>query len=407
MSPTAAVGIHSSEIKQRNVSAILLNLLKYGSISRVLLAQEIGVSSATITNLVAELVEQGLIAEDSRAQSALRANGAPNQVGRPQRLLTLIPDARYSAGIHIDVGKLHVAFTDVCGKLVACQSLDHQVDMDWHAVLDQACEALAALQTTHRLDAERVVGVGVAASGLVDPTTGINVIAPNLDWHNVPIGDYVGAKLGLPVVVENNARAMALGEAMFGSGRDIRAMAFVYARIGVGAGLVVNGQIYRGADAGAGEIGHSHLMFVTGDTTEIRSLESIISRPALLRSAQSVLQQDDPLTLEDLIDRAIAGDEALLAMLEERAFYFGVVLANLVNLFNPELIVLGGLFLSERGLLLPTIEKTMRQYAFATLGKRVRLETTGLGAQVGMIGAAALALDRFFYRPHNQILVKG
>ncbi|MCC6616474.1 MAG: ROK family transcriptional regulator [Anaerolineae bacterium] len=403
MRPTAAVGIHSSEIKQRNVSAILLNLLHYGAISRVLLAQEIGVSTATITNLVAELVDQGLIAEDSRA----RANGTPNQVGRPQRSLTLIPDARYSAGIHIDVGKLHVTFTDVCGEVVACKSLDHQVEMDWRAVLDQACEALGALQTTHGLASERIVGVGVAASGLVDPTTGINVVAPNLDWHNVPVGDYISARLGLPVTVENNARAMALGEAMFGSGRDIRAMAFIYARIGVGAGLVVNGQIYRGADAGAGEIGHSHLIFDRDGSPQMRSLESIISRPALLESAQSILRQKGPLTLEDVIDRALAGDEALRAMLDERAFYFGIVLANLVNLFNPELIVLGGLFLSERGLLLPTIEKTMRQYAFATLGKRVRLETTGLGNQVGMIGAAALALDRFFYRPQNQLLMKG
>jgi glucokinase len=229
----------------------------------------------------------------------------------------------------------------------------------------------------------------------------------------VPIRDLLAEHLKLPVVVDNNARAMALGEAMFGAGRDAHTLALVYARIGVGAGFVVNGQLFRGSAAGAGEIGHTTMVPAGGEPCRCGNtgcLETLISEPAIVRRARAMaaeekggilaahLREGEGRPFERVLAAARAGDAATRAMLEEQASYMGIALANLVNVLNPDLIVLGGICAQGKDLLLPTVEMTMRQRAFAGLGERVSLSTSSFGAQAGTVGAAALALDTFFYR---------
>ncbi len=261
---------------------------------------------------------------------------------------------------------------------------------------------------------EAIVGVGVGASGLVDLERGINLLAPNLGWREVPLRDWVAQALDLPVCVDNNVRAMALAESMFGKrDKKANALAFVYARIGVGAGFVVNGQLYHGSVAGAGEIGHTTLMANGGEPCRcgnVGCLETLISEPVIVRQAQALAEQHPEgllaTTLREgegaLIDRVFSaaqqGDTATRIMLEERAHYMGIALANLVNVLNPDLIVLGGLFVQGKRWLVPTAEGTMRTRAFGGLGERVQLEITQFGHEVGVIGAASLALNTFFYQ---------
>lgn len=404
-----AMGTNSSEIKLHNMSAILMALLRNKTLSRVGLSQIVGVSTATITNLVSELVEQGLVAE-----VGLVKNNGQVSVGRPQKALRLIPDARYAVGVHIDVENIYITLTNIQCEIVQSQSIEHHMDTPWHQVMNQVGDVVNELISQQGLTSNEVVGVGVAASGLVNPLTGVNVIAPNLGWHDVPIQDYLHGRLNIPIIVENNVRAMALGEALFGVGRDTTAMAFIYGRIGVGAGLVVDGQIYRGAGAGAGEVGHTLLLFGDHDSRTVHSLESLVSKPALLKAARKLVVESpqslladyvDDLTLDAVFRVARVGDSATVTMLEQRAFYLGIALANLVNVFNPELIVLGGIFAQAYDLMMPTAEQTLRDYAFADLGANVVLQTTSFDYQSGMIGAAALALDHFFYRPQTMMKI--
>jgi glucokinase len=258
-----------------------------------------------------------------------------------------------------------------------------------------------------------VIGVGVGASGLVNPHTGVNLRAPNLGWQDVPLRDWLNQQVNRPIFVDNNVRAMVLGEALFGAGKDVRALAFVYARNGVGAGLVVDGQLYRGGAGGAGEIGHTTLILDGGDPCRCGNtgcLETLVSEPVIVRLAEELARRDATSILAEhlqtgqgpIIERvfaaARAGDGATLDMLQQRARYVGVALANLVNILNPELIVLGGMLEQGQDLLLPTIESTLRRRAFANLGERVRLFPTRFGRRAGVIGAAALALHAFFYQ---------
>ncbi len=408
--PRTAIGSSGSTIKAHNLSAILRMLLRHGHISRVRLARLTGLSATTITNLVADLLAQGVVVEDEE--------GWPDEkqrrgVGRPQVALRLVPEARYAVGVHIGVGSVRVAVTDLLGRPWPVLSLDHPLEHSPEEVLTATARMVREALAQGGVEPSRVLGIGIGASGLVDPATGVNVVAPNLGWREVPIRDWFASQLGLPVRVDNNVRAMALGEALFGLGQDVYSLAFVYARVGVGAGIVVDGQLYHGGGAGAGEIGHMTILPDGGDVCRCGNrgcLETLVSEPVITRLAEQIARQEtqgllaaclreaEGPILERILAAARAGDAATRAMLEARARYMGIALANLIDILNPELIVLGGIFSQGEDLLLPPLIATIRQRAFANLGDKVRLQTSGFGQDAGVIGAAALALQAFFYQ---------
>ncbi|MGD8243755.1 MAG: ROK family transcriptional regulator, partial [Anaerolineae bacterium] len=382
--------------------------LRYEPVSRVRLAELTGLSSTTITNLISELLEQGIVAEEDADTLKRR-----RKVGRPPTSLRLVPEARYAVGIHIGVGSIHVGVADLRAHLLSTLTLAHPPEKSSEGVLAETAALVNKAISESGVNPQHVVGIGVGASGLVNPQTGVNVFAPNLGWRDVPIRDWFAGRLGMPVCVDNNVRAMALGEALFGAGQDVRALAFVYARIGVGAGFVVDGELYYGGSAGAGEIGHTTMLPNGGEPCRCGNtgcLETLVSEPAIVRLAEDLAKQDKQSILAtelrrekgQLIERvfaaARAGDTATRAMLEERARYMGIALANLVNTLNPELILLGGVLAQGQDMLLPVIDATMRQRAFANLGQEARLQTTTFGRQAGTVGAATLALSSFFYQ---------
>jgi glucokinase-like ROK family protein len=388
-------------------------LLRHGHLSRVRLAELTGLSTTTITNLISELLEQGVVVEEHADKPAGRRG-----VGRPPTALHLVAEARHAVGVHIGVGSVRVAVADLQASLRHERSLAHQLECAPEEVLAETAILVEEVVAQSGVDRRSVVGIGVGASGLVNHHTGVNVVAPNLGWRDVPIRDYLAGRLGLPVHVDNNARAMALGEAMFGSEREAQALAFVYARIGVGAGFVVGGDLYRGSAAGAGEIGHTTIVPEGGEPCRCGNtgcLETLVSEPAIVRLAGALarahpggtlathLAREGESRLERIFAAARAGDAATRAMLRERACYMGIALANLVNVLNPDVIVLGGICAQGGDLLLPAVEATMRARAFADLGERVRFRTASFGAHAGVVGAAALALNHFFYQQSEQV----
>lgn len=400
------IGSSSSAIKSHNLRAILLTLLRHQCVSRVRIAELTGLSTTTVTNLITELLAAGVVKEDGTEQLTHRRG-----VGRPRTALRLVPEARYAVGVHIGVGSVYVAVTDLFARPLATVTLDHPVDQPPDNVLAAIRDMVQQAADESGVQRADIVGVGVGASGLVDSQTGVNVLAPNLGWRGVPIRQQLNAALGMPVCVDNNVRAMALAETMFGAAQDVSVLAFVYARIGVGAGFVVGGQLYRGG-AGAGEIGHMTLVADGGEACRCGStgcLETLVSEPTIVRLAQEIaaaepdgtlarhMTRHDLPAMERIFEAARAGDEATRAMLDQRARYMGIGLANLVNTLSPEMIILGGLFAQGDDLLLPVVQDTLRRRAFANLGDKVRLLTPTFGQESGMVGAAALALDAFFY----------
>ena len=402
------LGSNISLVKGHNLQAILLTFLLNERISRVELAQKTALSTTTITNLTAELLEQGIIVE---------VEGEPRherrKVGRPRKLLRIVPHARYAVGVHIGIGVFRVAVTNLRAEII-CNNMERfDLATPAEVVLNSICDLIDKTLLQSGVDRERVIGVGVGASGLVNHATGVNVLAPSLNWHNLDIKAPLEARLSLPVCVENNVRTMALAEAFFGAGRGVDVLAFVYGRTGVGAGFVVNGRLFRGSEAGAGEIGHTIVVPRGGDECSCGNrgcLETLVSEKVLIKQAHKLASENpnsilaDHLRQESLsrpIDNiflaAREGDQLARQMIEERAYYLGIALANLVNVLNPQLILLGGMFAEGYDLFQPTAEETMRSAAFAGMGEKVQLKTTSFGWRAGVLGGASLALTTLFY----------
>lgn len=423
--PPARLGRNIENVKAHNLRAVLLTLLYHGPISRVHIAQRTGLSTTTITNLVNELLAQGIVYEAEReAPGRGRRATNPMNAGRPATPVGLVPGARSAIGIHFGVDTLRAGVVDLFGTLNCYRVVRHPTDAPASRVLEQAVALAEEVIVAGCVQRESLVGVGVGASGLVDPETGVNVLAPNLGWRDVPIRDILANQLHLPVFVDNNVRAMALAEGLFGAGKGINTLAFVYGRVGVGAGFVVNGQVYRGSKAGAGEIGHTTVIPAGGAPCRCGNtgcLETLVSEPEIVQRAQALAERapdsllatllNNPATsgqttpeysgaalIEQVFAAARGGDRNAQMLLNERADYMGMALANLVNLVNPDMIILGGLFAAGHDVLLPQIEETMRRRSFAGLGQKVALRVTTFGRQAGVIGAGALALDAFFYR---------
>ncbi len=408
------LGSNIINVKAHNMQAVLLSLLTSVDsegeqpLSRSQLARKTHLSSTTITNLVAELIEQGIVAEEKNVPGDKQ-----RPVGRPRTGLYLVPDARYVIGVHIGVGLYRIAVMHLRAEIVCSKLVNFAINTPSEDVLVGMCEDIHELMTNCEVDRRLILGIGVGASGLVDYLKGVNILAPNLGWHHVPIRDYLESHLGLPVVVENNVRSMALGEAYFGWGREAQSLAFVYGRTGVGAGFVINHQLFRGSSTGAGEIGHMILVSENGELCRCGNrgcLETLVSEAVIIRRAQEITKTEpngilaqlaanpgERSFVECIFQAARQGDLAVLQLLKEIGHYLGIALANVVNIFNPELIILGGLFAQAEDLLLPVVRETLNRLAFAGLGEKVKLVTTSFSWRAGVTGAAALALLAFFY----------
>ncbi|RMD49527.1 MAG: ROK family protein, partial [Candidatus Thermofonsia bacterium] len=340
------------------------------------------------------------------------------RVGRPQRMVHLVPNARYVVGVHIGIGLFRVAVTNLLAEIIHNNTLLFDLNQPWEVVLAQIAAQIETTVQESGVDPALVLGVGIGVSGLIDHRTGINLLAPSLGWHDVPVKSFLEERLHLPVCADNNVRAMSLGEAYFGIGKDVGIQAFIYGRIGVGAGFVINGQLFRGFGAGAGEIGHTIVLPHEGAACRCGQhgcLETLVSEPVLLREARALAAQqpkgilaahlnqagDHP--IDAVFAAARAGDQSTQQLIEDKAYYLGVALANLVNILNPELIILGGMFAQASDLMIPKAEATMKQMAFAHMGDRVRLQPTHFGWRAGVVGAASLALMGLFYAADESI----
>ncbi len=405
------LGSNLTQVKTHNLQAMLMSLLYEGEISRAEIAKRTSLSSATITNLASELIDQGIITEVEPAASEAESKRA---VGRPQRMLRFIPNARYAFGVHIGVGLFRVAVTNLQAEIIENCIVKFDRESSALDVLGQIATEIDSLIAETAIDRQRILGVGVGASGLVNHEKGLNVFAPRLGWENVNIQEILQDKLSLPVSVDNNVRAMAIGEAFFGAGREVNVLAFVYGRSGVGAGFVVNRQVFRGSGAGAGEVGHTIMVPEGGQPCHCGQrgcLETLITEPVIVHKAKKLAQQHPDSLLaqyldqEDgtpLIDKVFAaareGDQIVKNMIEGQIHYLGIALANLVNILNPEMILLGGVFAQGDDIIRPVASRVMRETAFCDLGEDVIVEPTSFGWRAGVIGAAALALMDFFYQ---------
>jgi glucokinase-like ROK family protein len=369
------------------------------------LAARTGLNRSTVSIIVNSLIEEGLI-QETDLQSA--------KVGRPGMLLKLNPKGGFAIGIELGVDCISVIVSDFIAQVQWREQAYSDPSDDQIAILDQA-----ASLTQHALNfglsqGLRPLGIGVGVPGMVDVRQGKLIFAPNLHWNNVPLRLIWSQRFNLPVFVENEANAAALGEFYFGAAQGVNNFIYLSAGIGLGAGIVLDGMLFRGSRGYAGEVGHMTIV-PDGELCGCGKRgcwETQVGPRAVLGRVRVTLKSGTPsvlgdlvggdlerITFESVIQAADQGDAVALGALQEVGVQLGIGVANLVNVFNPELIVLGGALNRASSVLLPIVEKTISENALTPARENLRVAASAHGTDACLIGAIALVLEDILREP--------
>jgi predicted NBD/HSP70 family sugar kinase len=313
-------------------SGIVALLGTRGPTSRTDIARSLGLSPATVTQVTKDLIARGVVEE---------LESVPSNGGRPARLLGLVTQAGVALGAKVTADHVAVVTVELDGTVRSTRS--HPYDPSSSEAIPQLGRILAA--EVAGLD-DRLLGVGVGVPGSVDSQASGIVDAPTLSWRAVPVGPVLRQAVGTPVLVDNDVNTLAAAERLYGIGRDHSAYLVVTIGRGIGCGIVVDGGIYRGANGGAGEIGHIPV-WASGDPgTEplctcgsTGCLEAYIGAEGLVRTARA---RSGIESLDELLRAATNGDAAARQVYAEAGELLGRALAGVIHTVDPEVVVLLG-----------------------------------------------------------------
>ena len=379
-----------TSVRLANLGVVLRHVADHGPCSRASVAGHSGLTRGTVSSLVAELIELGLLREGGIA--------GPPRVGRPGVSLELA-DSVVGLGLEVNVDYLAVCVEDLRGAVryehrVLCDNRGADVDETLGRLADLASRAIRATE----LDGHRCVGAAIAVPGLVDAATAMLLRAPNLDWSNVPVASIVGEQLedSRPIFVENEANAAALAEHRRGAAQGLSSFICVFGEIGVGSGIFVNGELFRGAHGFGGELGHA-VVDPEGPICACGNrgcLESFVGQEAIARDAgvPTPAGERHASITGELVDRASSGDPATLAALERASETLGASLASTINLFDLDGVVLGGCFGPLSPWLVEGIERALRSRVLSAGWSTCEVRASTLGERAAVHGAAAIVL---------------
>ncbi len=369
---------------------LLLRVRAQEGLSRVDLARILNLAPSTVGIYVDHLVEEGYLFEGKAAE---------RDFGRPPTILALNPQGGRFIGVDFEARNIMATAVDFSQRPLK-QFHDTIAAAEPVETILQKIEH--AIETVSDGDDRKVLGIGVGVPGVIDPVKGIALSYKHIrGWENVPLVSRLKQRFEVPVFVENTIRTMALAELWFGQGRGLRNFICVGMRSGLGAGIIIDGQVYHGADNRAGEIGDWPCALPGGSGAGFARLEDIASLQSLRDrlAAASRSKERSPgahasdVSVEALLQAARAGDKVVLEFLDRVAEAFGLVLNQLNCSFNPEKIILAGALTGFKDLFLHRLDQNLRLYASASAVPVV--VNSQLGSFNGALGAAALAVHEW------------
>lgn len=407
--------IDQALVREANLSLVLRNIHYQAPISRARLAVVTELNKSTVSSLVENLLLRGLVHEvgvDSKG------------TGRPATMLEINPQVGGVIGAELGVDFVAAALMDFTGQVLWRQKIKADPSEEQAKTIHQALELVDEAIGRCRDLGLRVLGLGLAAPGTVDLQEGVMVFSPNLRWHDVPLRKIFSEHTGLRVFIENDANAAAVAEHLFGVMRQVKDFLFVYIGVGVGGGLFLNGKLYRGYNGYAGEIGHIATM--TGEHDELCQCgnpccwETYANQQAVAREVQAALkagrasripelmagQGEAALTLGIIRQAAEAGDDAAIGAFDKVGRSMGLGIAGLVNIFNPEKIVIGGALSAAGDYLLPAVREVVSQRALNDVLKRTDVIPSVFGDDASLFGAVAIVVEDIMWNP-SSVDVKG
>ena len=387
------------KVRKVNRSLILNTLRLHAPVSRAQVANITGLTRGTVSNIVNSLIEEGLVLEDQLQDS---------KVGRPSILLRLRPDGGAVIGVEIGVDFISVLLTNFVAELLWETRVKTSPSQSQTDIIHQAetyIEQALDIAKEHTL---RPLGIGVGLPGLVNVRQGNLIMAPNLHWQNVPLRLMWNQRFHLPIYIDNEANLSTLGEYYFGVARDTDNFIYLSSDIGLGGGVMLDGRLFRGANGYGGEIGHIQRdpqgeLCACG---RVGCWETLVGPRAVLRRVKNELsvRQDmqlleacsgdfGNLTFEMIVQFALEGNVICREAMEDVAVNLGVGIADLVNIFNPQMVVIGGAFIAGKDILHSIIEKTIVSNALQPSVENLQIKFSERNTEACVLGAVAVVLD--------------
>jgi N-acetylglucosamine repressor len=392
-------------MREMNTSLILECLSSDAPLSRSALAQKTGLNKATVTSLIKELLELSYVKETGLDSGEL---------GRPSVPIILNPEAGCILGAEIGVDFISVILTNFAAEILWRQKESISPALGQKNILDKLMKILREAFGQAKSNNLRILGLGLGVSGLVDVTNGTLLFAPNLMWTNVPLKNILQDEFNMVIYVDNEANMAALGESYFGAAHGSDFVLYLHSGVGLGGGIVLHRKIYSGAAGIAGEVGHMTLdpdgplcncgnygcweTFVS-QWAVFRRIESAVKQGAVSSLSEKVDGNWDHLTFPSIVEAARNGDHVARNALEETGKYLGIGIASLINAFNPQQVVLGGILSLGEEFLLPVIRDVVQQRALRWSREVAKIDTAEYGEDSCVMGGVATVYHHILSQP--------
>lgn len=410
-SPTGKI---SKELMKNMNQKLILRMIKdKGPLSKPELAKHTGLTLPAITDITNELESLNLI--KNLGQTKIKR-------GRFPTLYTLNEQSYKSIGIVLRSKIMKGALVNLQGEILEVIERPLPEDTSPDSIVKNVQHLVDDMLRNSETSKEEILGLGVGMHGIVDHLQGISVFPPHLQWDNVPIKQLLEDRIGIQVKVDNDCNTLALSERTFGAGKDASSFIVLNVDYGIGAGIMIDGHLFHGADFGAGQIGHTRVdddgpLCTCGN---YGCLEIMSSETAMLENFRRMVKKGFHTVIEKWVDHpdhiemmhiyqaAEQGDRLALQTLEMGARYLGIGLATLVNVFNPEKVIITGGILRGQAIIMDPILETFRKHALKTNIRNLQIVPSQLGENGDVLGAASLWIEELFNRsiPLDELLTQ-
>jgi predicted NBD/HSP70 family sugar kinase len=388
-------------IQELNRSIILKTIRHYGPISRSEIAKRNKISPTTVTAAVRKLLQQGLVCEDGEGVST---------GGRKPVLVRFSSDSKFIIAVAITNSSIKIAEMNLKAK-VRRQKIFPVYNLTGKLVIDYLLKSIGQFLEEYS-DLTKYLGISIISPGIIDVDKGIIYENTKLKLKNIPLKEMVEKQFKLKTWLENDANAIALAEKGFGAYRKFKNLIYIIIGDGVGAGIIVNGSIFRGRRGGAGEVGHTSIdkNGIPCDCGNTGCLENYISWPAIYSKVLSFVAQGKHTIMSELAKGDISritpsifrdalkkNDQLAKEIMKDTAAYLATGIINLVNLLNPDIIILGGKVAYDNHFLLSQVKKLVFKQALTILTNKLEICSTSLRDDFRMIAAATIPLQEIYH----------
>ncbi|ENM5790615.1 ROK family protein [Vibrio mimicus] len=382
---------HIDHIKQINAGRVYKLIDQKGPISRIDLSKESELAPASITKITRELIDAHLIHETTVQEAISR--------GRPAVGLQTNNMGWQFLSMRLGRGYLTIALHELGGEVLIDTKIDiHEIDQD--DVLARLLFEIEEFFQTYAAQLDRVTSIAITLPGLVNSEQGIVLQMPHYNVKNLALGPEIYKATGLPVFVANDTRAWALAEKLFGHSQDVDNSVLISIHHGLGAGIVLDGRVLQGRHGNIGELGHIQID-PNGKRCHCGNygcLETVASSQAIrdqvksriLAGEPSCLEVIEDISIEDICAAAADGDPLAVDVIQQLGRYLGAAIAIVINLFNPDKVLIGGVINQAKAILYPSIEQCIREQSLPVYHQDLQLVESRFYKQATMPGAALI-----------------